>query len=173
MDQKTRQTSISKVFKPITTKLDDVIASNLKLPPTKRRPLKKGKVPNYGIDIENEVPDINLGDLFEEPEEQEKQLVLKPPTYEESLKDILEGKKQLSIDPQYFPETQDLPPGYEEEEEEVDYGSDNEDIDNEILDDLFIQNYDSVEKILSQQEMTQQKNKKYVNKIIKEAKQMK
>ena len=30
-------------------------------------------------------------------------------------------------------------------------------MDNEILDDLGIQNYDSVEKVLNQQEMTQQK----------------
>ena len=75
----------------------------------------------------------------------------------------------ISIDPQYFPETQDLPPEYEEEDE-VDYGLDDEDMDNEILDDLCIQNYDSVEKVLNQQEMTQQKNKKYRNKIINDAK---
>ena len=115
-------------------------------------------MPNYGIDIEDEFPVMNLGHLFEEPvsPQQEKQLVPKPPTYEESLRDILEGKKQISIDPQYFPETQDLPPEYEEEDE-VDNGLDDEDMDNEILDDLGIQNYDSVEKVLNQQEMTQQK----------------
>ena len=44
---------------------------------------------------------MNLDDLFEEPvlPQQEKQLVPKPPTYEESLQDILEGKKQISVDP--------------------------------------------------------------------------
>ncbi|XP_068675540.1 uncharacterized protein [Montipora foliosa] len=110
---------------------------------------------------------MNLCDLFEEPvlPQQEKQLVQKPPSYEESLKDILEGKKQMSIDPQYFAETRDLPPEYEEEDK-VNYGLDDEDMDNEILNDLGIQNYDSVEKVLNQQEMTQQKNKKYLNKII-------
>ena len=155
------------MFKPITTKLDDVITSNLKLPSIKRRALKKGEVPNDGIDIEDEVPDMNLGDLSEDPvlPQQEKQIVSKPPTYEESLKDILEGKKQISIDPQYFPETQDLPPEYEEEDE-VDYGLDNADMDNEILDDLGVQNYDSVEKVLNQQEMTQQKNKKYLRLLM-------
>ena len=66
LGQKTSQASFPKVFQPITTKLDDVIASNLKMPQTKRRPLKKGEVPNYGIDIEDEVPDMNPGDLFHE-----------------------------------------------------------------------------------------------------------
>ena len=127
------------MVKPITKKLDDLITSNLNLPSIKRRALKKGEVPNYGIDIDDEVPDMNLGYLFEEPvlPQQEKQLVTKPPTCEESLKDILEGKKQISIDPQYFPETQDLPPEYEDE---VNCGLDDEDIDNEILNDLGIQN---------------------------------
>ena len=85
------------MFQPITSKLDNVIASNLKMPVTKRRPLKKGEVPNYGIDIEAEVPEMNLGDLFLETvlPQQEKQLVPKPPTYEESLQDILEGKKTV------------------------------------------------------------------------------
>ena len=45
-----------------------------------------------------------------------------------------------------------------------------EDMDNEILGDLGLQNYDSVEKVINQQEMTQQKNQKYLNKIINEAK---
>ena len=39
LGQKTSQASFPKVFQPITTKLDDVIASNLKMPQTKRRPL--------------------------------------------------------------------------------------------------------------------------------------
>ena len=43
-------------------------------------------------------------------------------------------------------------------------------MDNEILNDLGIQNYDSVAKVLNQQEMTQQENKKYLNKIINDAK---
>ena len=94
LGQKTSQASFSKVFKQITTKLDDVITSNLKIPTTKRRPLKKGEVPNYGINIEDEVEDMNLNDLFDETvlPQQEKQLVPKPPSHEESLKDILEGK---------------------------------------------------------------------------------
>ena len=60
--KKTTQASITKVFQTKKTKLDDLIASNIKLPVTKRRQLKKGEVPNYGIDIDDEVPDMNLGD---------------------------------------------------------------------------------------------------------------
>ena len=114
----------------------------------------------------------NLGDLFDQPvlPQQEKQLVPLPPTYEQSLQDILEGKKEIYVDPQYFPqEPLDLPPEYDEDDE-IDYGLDDEDMDNVILGDLGLQNYDSVEKVINQQEMTKQKNKKYLNKIINEAK---
>ena len=71
--------------------------------------------------------------------QQEKQLVPKPPTYEQSLQDILEGKKEIYVDPKYFPEEPELPPEYDEDEE-IDYGLDDEDMDNEILNDLGLQN---------------------------------
>ena len=114
---------------------------------------------------------MNLGELFEQPvsPQEEKQLVPKPPTYEKALKDILEGKKEIYVDPQYFPEEPELLPEYDDDDE-IDYGLDDEDMDNEILGDLGLQNYDSVEKVINQKEMTQQKNKKYLNKIINEAK---
>ena len=162
IDQKTSQQGFSKVFKPITSKLDDVIDSNqvLRLP-RKKRPLKKGEVPDYGIDIEDEVPDMNIGELFEQPvlPQQEKQLVPKPPTYEESLQDILEGKKE-------FPEE---PPEYDDDDE-VDYGLDDEDEVNTILDDLDVPNYDSVEKVLNQEAMNDKKRKIYIDRVIKHAK---
>ena len=162
IDQKTSQQGFSKVFKPITSKLDDVIDSNqvLRLP-RKKRPLKKGEVPDYGIDIEDEVPDMNLGDLFEKPvlPQQEKQLVPKPPTYEESLQDILEGKKEIPEEP----------PEYDDDDE-VDYGLDDEDEVNTILDDLDVPNYDTVEKTLNQQGMNDKKRKIYIDRVIKYAK---
>ena len=167
IDQQTSQQGFSKVFKPITSKLDDVIDSNqvLRLP-RKKRSLKKGEVPDYGIDIEDEVPDMNLAVL----PQQEKQLVPKPITYEESLQDLLEGKKEIYVDPQYFPqEPLDLPPEYDDDDE-IDYGLDDEDMDNEILNDIGLQNYDSVEKVLNQQEMTPKKTKAYLKKIVNEAK---
>ena len=173
IDQKTSQQGFSKLFKPITSKLDDVIDSNrvLRLP-RKKRPLKKGEVPDYGVDIEDEVEDVGLDDLFEQPvlPQQEKQLVPKPPTYEESLQDLLEGKKEIYVDPEYFPEEPELPPEYDDDDDDIDYGIDDEDMDNEILNELDLQNYDSVEKVMNQQGMTERKNKKYLNKIINEAK---
>ena len=101
--------------------------------------------------------------------ENEKQIVPKPPTYEESLKDILEGKKHIYVNPQYLPEKpQDLPPEYEEDEE-IDYALDDEDSTNMILDNLGLSNYDDIEKQLNQPEMTQQKIKQYLDKKLNDA----
>ena len=168
LGEKTSQESFQKAFKPITTKLDDVVFRNLNIP----RLTKKLGVPDYGIAIEDEdIPDYGLDDFFDEGlgPENEKQIVPKPPTYEESLKDILEGKKQIYVNPQYFPEEpQDMPPEYEEDEE-IDYALDEEDSANMILDDLDLSNYDDIEKQINQPEMTQKKIKLYVNKKLKDA----
>ena len=173
LGEKTSQKSFQKAFKPITIKLDDVTFRNLNIPRLTKKRGKKLGVPDYGIAIEDEdIPDYGLDDFFDEGlvPENKKQIVPKPPTYEESLKDVLEGKKQIYVDPQYFPEEpQDMPPEYEEDEE-IDYALDEEDSANMILDDLGLSNYDNIEKQLNQPEMTQQKIKQYVNKKIKDAK---
>ena len=167
LGEKTSQESLQKVFKPITTKLDDVAFMNLNIPRLKKRGRNRG-VPDYAVGVEDEdggIPDYGLDDFFDEGlvPENKKQIVPKPPAYEESLKDILEGKKQIYVDPQYFPEEpQDLPPEYEE-------ALDEEDSDNMILDDLGLSNYDDIEKRLNQPEMTQKKIKLYVNKKLKDA----
>ena len=173
LGEKTSQESLQKVFKPITTKLDDVAFRNLNIPRLKKRGRNRG-VPDYAVDVEDEdggIPDYGIDDFFDEGlvPENKKQIVPKPPTYEESLKDVLEGEKQIYVDPQYFPEKpQDLPPEYEEDEE-IDYALDEEDSDNMILDDLGLSNYDDIEKQINQPEMTQLKIKKYVNKKLKDA----
>ena len=172
LGEKTSQESLQKVFKPITTKLDDVAFRNLNIPRLTKKRGKKLGVPDYGIALEDEdIPDYGLDDFFDEGlvPENEKQIVPKPPTYEESLKDVLEGKKQIYVDPQYFPEEpQDMPPEYEEDEE-IDYALDKKDSANYILDDLGLSNYDDIEKRLTQPEMTPQKIKLYVNKQLKDA----
>ena len=98
--QQTSQQGFSKVFKPITSKLDDVIDSNqvLRLP-RKKQPLKKGEVPDYGIDIEDEVPDMNLGELFEQPvlPQQEKQLVPKRQHMKNLYKIFWNEKKRFML----------------------------------------------------------------------------
>ena len=171
LGEKTSQESLQKVFKPITTKLDEVALRNLNIPRLKKRGKKLG-VPDYGIALEDEdIPDYGLDDFFDEGlvPENKKQIVPKPPTYEESLKDVLEGEKQIYVDPQYFPEKpQDLPPEYEEDEE-IDYALDEEDSANMILDELELSNYDDIEKQINQPKMTQRKIKKYVNKKLKDA----
>ena len=172
LGEKTSQESLQKVFKPITTKLDDVAFMNLNIPRLKKRGRNRG-VPDYAVGVEDEdggIPDYGLDDFFDEGlPENKKQLVPKPPTYEESLKDVLEGKKQIYVDPQYFPEEpQDMPPEYEEDEE-IDYALDEEDSANMILDDLGLPNYDAIEKQLNQPEMTQKRIKRYVNKQLKDA----
>ena len=165
LGEKTSQESLQKVFKPITTKLDDVAFRNLNIPRLTKKRGKKLGVPDYGIALEDEdIPDYGLEDFFDEGlvPENEKQIVPKPPTYEESLKDVLEGKKQTYVDPQ------DMPPEYEEDEE-IDYALDEEDSANMILDELELSNYDDIEKQINQPEMTQRKIKKYVNKKLKDA----
>lgn len=171
--QQTSQESLAKVFQPVTTKLDDVITSNLKMPQRKVRRGKKGEV---GIDYMPEVDPyedmdvaglIDFGDYV--PPNQDKQIIPKPPTYEESLQDLLEGKKEIYVDPQYFPEEpNELPPEYDDDEE-IDYALDTEDETNEILNDIGIENYDSVQMILDQPEMTHQKSRSYLIKILKKA----
>ena len=173
LGEKTSQESLQKVFKPITTKLDDVAFRNLNIPRLKKRGRNRG-VPDYAVGVEDEdggIPDYGLDDFFDEGlvPENKKQIVPKPPTYEESLKDILEGKKQIYVDPQYFPEEpQDLPPEYEEDEE-IDYALDEEDSANMILDDLGLSNYDDIEKQLKQPEMTPRKIKRYIDKKLTDA----
>ena len=173
LGEKTSQESLQKVFKPITTKLDDVAFRNLNIPRLKKRGRNRG-VPDYAVGVEDEdggIPDYGLDDFFDEGlvPENKKQIVPKPPTYEESLKDILEGKKQIYVDPQYFPEEpQDLPPEYEEDEE-IDYALDEEDSANMILDELGLSNYDDIEKQLERPEMPKKQIKPFLKKKLEAA----
>ena len=156
-----------KLFKPVTSKLDDVIVSNLNLrmPQRRKRPLRKGEVPNYGIDIDDEVEDMGLGDLFDEQPvlpQSEKQIVPKPPTYEESLADVLEGKKEIYVGPQYIPSDtqhlpQDQPPEYYDEG--IDYTIADEDLVRQTLDYLGLNNYEEIEMGLAQDIMTDKRKK--------------
>ena len=172
LGEKTSQESFQKAFKPITTKLDEVAFRNLNIPRLTKKRGKKLGVPDYGIALEDEdIPDYGLDDFFDEGlvPENKKQIVPKPPTYEESLMDVLEGKKQIYVNSQYLPEKpQDIPPEYEEDEE-IDYALDEEDSVNMILDELKLSNYDDIEKQLNQPEMTQNKIKRYLDKKLKDA----
>ena len=147
ISQKTSQKSFEKVFKPVTSKLDDVVVSNLtsRIPPQSRKqPPKKGKVPDDGIDIEDEVEDMNLGDLYDEqpvPPQQDKQLAPEPPQYEPSLEEIPEKS----------------PPEYDYDEE-IDYGILDEDLAMERLNELSLSKYQDLEEVYNDPEMAR-KNK--------------
>ena len=157
-----------KLFKPITSELKELTSPKM---PLRRLPKKKRPVPDYGIAIDDEVPDYGLEDLFDQPvlPENEKQLVPKPPSYEDVLKDLASGEKQMYIDPAFMYEPEDLPPEYEEEEG-PDYNILEEDAINQALDKLNIPNYNDVELRLTEKDMDNKKSKAYLNKILKNAK---
>ena len=155
-----------KLFKPITSELKELTAPKA---PLRRLVKKKRPVPDYGIAIDDEVPDYGLDDLFDQPvlPENEKQIVPKPPSYEDVFKDLASGKKQMYIDPEYMYEPEDLPPEYEEEV--PDYEILEEDAINQVLDEIQIPNYDEIELRLQQEDMNDQKRKSYLKKILKNA----
>ena len=157
-----------KLFKPITSELKELTAPKA---PLRRLPKKKRPVPDYRIAIDDEVPDYGLEDLFGDQvlPQNDKQLVPKPPSYEDVLEDLASGKKQMYIDPEYMYEPEDLPPEYEEEEV-PDYNILEEDRINQALDQLGIPNYDDVELRLTEKDMDNKKSKAYLNKILKNAK---
>ena len=144
--EETSQESFGTLFKPVTSKLDDVIDSNLNLrmPPQRRKlPTKKGEVPDYGIDVDDEVEDMNLGDLYDEqpiPPQQDKQLAPEPPQYKPLLEEIPE----------------DLPPEYDYDEE-VDYAIHDEDLTRDRLNDLSLSNYENIEELFNSEDVENKK----------------
>ena len=130
-----------KLFKPITSGLKDLARPQK---PRRRLPIKKRPVPDYGLE-----------DLFgEEVQPQNnKQLVPKPPEYDDVLKELEEGNKQIYVDPEYLPQNEDLPPEYEEDET-PDYAILEEDRINQILDQLDISNCDDIESQLNEENLS-------------------
>ncbi|PFX12161.1 hypothetical protein AWC38_SpisGene23925 [Stylophora pistillata] len=164
ISHKASQESFSKLFKPKTGKLDEVVDSSLNVTPIRKRQRKKGEAPDYNIPIEDEVPDMNLNDLFDETvlPQNDKRVVAKPPSYEDSLQDIY-------VDPQYFKEQPDeLPPEYDEYEV-PDYEIGDEDMQKDIVNKMDLQDYENVDKILAQEQMNPQRSKKYLQKTVKDA----
>ena len=159
-----------KLFKPITSGLRDLTAPKL---PLRRLLNKKKPVPDYALEIgdDEDIQDFGLEDLFgdEVKPQNNKQLVPKPPSYEDVLEDFVSGEKQMYIEPEYMPQPEHLPPEYEEEEV-PDYGIIEEDRINEALDALSLPNYDAVELRLQQEEMNDKNRKAYLNKILNDAK---
>ena len=152
-----------KLFKPITSELKELTAPKA---PLRRLVKKKRPVPDYGIAIDDEVPDYGLDDLFGDQvlPQDDKQLVPKPPSYEDVLNELASEKK----DPKYTYEVDDLPTIYEEEV--PDYEIFEEDKINEVLDQLEIPNYEYIESLLKQENMNNKERKTNINNALKLAK---
>ena len=166
ISDKMGEVEAEKLFKPITSELKELTSPKM---PLRRLPKKKRPIPDYGIAIDDEVPDYGLDDLFDQPvlPENEKQLVPKPPSYEDVLKDLESGEKKIYIDPEYMYKPEDLPPEYEEEV--PDYEILEEDRINQALDELKIPNYDDIELRLQQEDMNDTKRKSYLTNALKKA----
>ena len=140
ISEEASQDSSQKLFKPITTKLDEVVKSNLniRMPQKRPIPLKKTEVPDYDMDIIDEIEDMNLGDLFGDyvPPQQEKQL---PP-------------------PQIYVDPPDAPPKYDYNEE-VDYEIPDDELTLEILNEIGLDDYSIVDE--KTKDMTINEIKKY------------
>ena len=170
ISDKMGEVEAEKLFKPITSGLKELTAPKT---PLRRLVKKKRPIPDYGLEIgdDEEVPDYGLEDLFGEQVQPQtnKQLVPKPPSYEDVLEDIKSGAKEMYIDPEYMYEPEDLPPGYEAEEG-PDYNIIEEDEVNQALDTLQIPNYNDIKLRLTEEDMDDNKRKAYLNKILKNAK---
>ena len=154
--EETSQESFGKLFKPVTSKLDDVIDSNLNSRMLQRRklPTKKGEVPDYGIDIDDEVYPyedmdveglINFGDYV--PPQQEKQIGPIP---------------TIHVDPP------DEPPEYDYSEN-IDYGIPDEEMALEILKDSGLDDYEAMDEEIDNPGMTFEKKMKYLDDNIEHA----
>ena len=169
--EQTSQESFAKVFKPVTSKLDDVIGSNLisSVPQNRKRPQKKGEVPDYGIDIDDEVEDMNLNDLFEQepiPPEPEKQMGPMPPPYEEEE----EEEEKYEVPPE-VPEYEEPPPPYDYDEG-TDYSIKDKDHARMLLDEMQMPNFEDVDYALGQDIMNDKRAIGYLKTHIKHAKQL-
>ena len=88
------QVEAAKLFEPITSGLKDLTAPKI---PSRRLPNKKEPVPDYGIAIDDEdIQDFGPEDLFGEQvlPQNNKQLVPKPPSYQDVLEDLASGEKK-------------------------------------------------------------------------------
>ena len=160
LGEETSQIGFEKMFKPVTSKLDDVIASNLPRP--QKQPARRKKAKLEGIDYYPDVDpfeDMDVEGLFDETAPQpEKQIRPPPPTYEEIVKEVGED-----------------PPAYEEDEtpdyavepgEEAEQASEAKEEANQILNDLDLTNYDDLEKTLNEPDISSARKAQYLNNLL-------
>ena len=170
IDEQTSQSSFQKVFKPVKSKLDDVIASNLKMPPRKR--VKKEmrgdlEAPDY-LPFIDHFEEMDIEGVLEP--EQEKPIPIQPPTYSESQPPAY-SESQTTPDYGLFTEDEmskkeddeeTLYPGSDEDEEDTDEDTEVESEYEIKPEDFNLPSLEDVEK-----ELVDKKNKKiYLKNVI-------
>ena len=120
----------------------------------RKKTTKKGEVPGYGIDIDDEVEDLNLGNLYDEQPIQPQQ------------------EKQIGPIPTIRVDPPDAPPKYDYSET-VDYGIPNEEMAVEILKESGLDDYKAMNEEIDNPEITFEKKMKYIDDNIKHAKKEK
>ena len=152
LEEEKSKASLEKPFQPITAKLNEVIACNLK--PSRKIACKReeAKAPDYTVTAADDAPGMDLGDFFE-PQE-------KPPANEPTLKDLL-GSSHA-----YEEEGYDHFSGYEvETESEQGDGEDDAEI-NKALKAMGVMSYEAVEDALSSQEISKTTKKNILEKRV-------
>ena len=174
IDEQTSQSSFQKVFKPVTSKLDDVIVSNLKKPP-RRKPAKNvigdPEVPDYDPKVDP-FEEMDVEGMTEPP--RVKPTPIQLPTYSESQPP---DYSEIEMTPDYGLFTEDE---RDDDEEALYPGSDEEDIgeDEESGEEFEVEdflpedfNLPTLEEI--KEELDKRKNKKLYLKKRLEKQQMK
>ena len=173
LGEKTTQESFQKVFKPVTTKLDDVALSNLKLPKLQRKRGKKWKFPIMEFQHMMRIF-LNMDQTIYLKKEYKLSKTNNQCQNHPLMKNhqrMSQRIRQMYVDPQYLlTEQQDLPPEYDQDEI-PDYALDEKDRITEILEDLEITDYDNIENIINKAEMTRtQLRSSLNNKVLELAK---
>ena len=165
LGEETSQTGFEKMFKPITSKLDDVVESNLR-PVSLVRPTRRKKAKTAEIDYLPEVDpfeDMDIEGLFGEtvPPQPEKQIA--PPTYEEI-------EQEIGDDPPEYEEGEFPDYGLEEKDAAASPESltqeDIAEISDKTLTDLNILSYNTVDAALASSETSATQKKNFLEKSV-------
>ena len=166
LGEETSQIGFEKMFKPITSKLDESIASNLR-PRSSFQPRKK-KAKTAEIDYFPKVDpfeDMDVEGLFEDPvpPQSKKQISAAPPTYEEIIQEV--GEDPPEYDEDEFPDY-GLEAGDETEAETELTQEDIAEISDPILADLNILSYNTVDAALASSETSATQKKNFLEKSV-------
>ena len=166
LGEETSQIGFEKMFKPITSKLDDVIESNLPQGLLQAQPARKRKAKPAEIDYFPEVDpfeEMDVDGLFDDvivPPQPKKQIPADPPSY-------YEMRKELGDD--------DPPPEYEEDDspdyalapgDETEAESSETEEANKLLTLLNIHDYNTVDTALRSSELSATQKRNYLDKAV-------